>query len=206
MSATAYGGYFTLQPSSALRTIIKTVSTLCLSLIALIGGGPILLIVALGFGALGDAFLSLRDEKGFLPGLGSFLIGHLCFVVLFMEMGQGFDLFFQDPWRIVAALFMIGFTLYMVQKLLPKLGALTIPVLLYMVVIFCMGIATLSLPLAWPTSLVMSGALFFIASDSILAHELFLIPKGSPILRITAPVLWFFYWGGQALIAAGVLL
>ncbi|MEE9375428.1 MAG: lysoplasmalogenase [Rhizobiaceae bacterium] len=194
-----------MQPSTS-RTIIKVLSTLALALISALHGGPLLLTIALGFGAIGDGFLSLRDEKGFLPGLGAFLVGHICFVMLFLSLGQGIEHITVAPWRMITAILMVLYTFYMGHKLIPRLGSLKVPVLLYIFVIFCMGLATLTLQFSWPLYLTMFGALLFIISDSILAHELFIIEKGNPILKVTAPVLWFSYWGGQALIAAGILL
>jgi uncharacterized membrane protein YhhN len=50
------------------------------------------------------------------------------------------------------------------------------------------------------------GAALFVISDLVLASELFRIPEGAPIRRITAPVVWWTYAGAQALIVTGLLL
>ena len=51
---------------------------------------PIAFVVALVFSLAGDVFLMLPDEdRWFAFGLGSFLLGHIAFVVMFAD--RGFD-------------------------------------------------------------------------------------------------------------------
>jgi uncharacterized membrane protein YhhN len=76
-------------------------------------------------------------------------------------------------------------------------------VLAYVLAIVAMVVASLLLPsLRWPAAV---GALAFMASDAVLALDLFKGVKllGSP--RLTAWAVWFLYFGGQALIAYGML-
>ena len=53
--------------------------------------------------------------------------------------------------------------------------------------------------------LVLLGALMFIASDVILSFQLFVRPADAPKPALPSIALWFLYYGGQALIAWGVL-
>ena len=59
-----------------------------------------LLTIALGFSALGDAFLANKGERNFLFGLGAFLLAHLAYTGLFVssaEFGGGLSgKFFGD--------------------------------------------------------------------------------------------------------------
>ena len=66
-----------------------------------------------------------------------------------------------------------------------------------------MGAATLRLEPAY--LLVLLGALMFIASDVILSFQLFVRPADAPKPALPSIALWFLYYGGQALIAWGVL-
>jgi len=45
----------------------------------------------------------------------------------------------------------------------------------------------------------------FIASDVILSFQLFVRPADAPKPALPSIALWFLYYGGQALIAWGVL-
>ena len=45
-----------------------------------------LIVIALVFGFMGDVFLMLpKGKNNFILGLGSFLIGNVCYVFLFLE-------------------------------------------------------------------------------------------------------------------------
>jgi len=169
--ALAYGLHFTFQSPSLLRSVVKTSAILLLALISYLSSGPFFLTLALLFGATGDAFLSLRRSQGFLPGLAAFLIGHLCFVLLFIPSAEPLSTLLTQYWR--SAIFM--------------------------------GITALMLPGLPPLRWAIIGSLLFIASDSILSIELFLLESASRLKNLTSPLLWFLYWGGQALIALAFL-
>ncbi|POH85115.1 hypothetical protein CJ026_026420, partial [Ralstonia pickettii] len=81
--------------------------------------------------------------------------------------------------------------------LLPHLGALTVAVAIYGVVL---GGTAVSATRAHP--LVAVGAAFFLSSDTILALRLFL-PDAMP--PVTSPLVMVTYCLGQGLIAAGVI-
>lgn len=200
-----YGLYLVRQEISLRRTIVKTIPVSSLALLSVTGGGPMLLTLALGLGALGDAFLSRDGERNFLVGLCAFLFGHLAYIILLFEIGDGIALTLSQPWRIVTCVALVLLAGWVVQQLLPHLGALKIPVLVYVVMILLMGAAALSLPLSWPLGFAIVGALFFITSDAILAFEVFVFGPTDPRHRWTAPLLWFLYWGGQCLILMAVL-
>jgi uncharacterized membrane protein YhhN len=91
----------------------------------------------------------------------------------------------------------------MLTRLWRSLEALKPAVVLYVLAIVAMVAASLLLPrLRWPATI---GAVAFMASDAILAFDLFKGAKlaGSP--RLTAWAVWFLYFGGQALITWGML-
>ena len=91
----------------------------------------------------------------------------------------------------------------MLARLWGGLGALKPAVVAYVLAIVAMVATSLLLPsLRWPATV---GALAFMASDAILSFDLFKGAKlaGSP--RLTAWAVWFLYFGGQALIAYGML-
>lgn len=206
MCACIYGLVLVRQQPGLLRTIVKTVPVSMLALMSWAYGGPVLLTLALGFGALGDAFLSRDGEPFFLAGLGAFLCGHLAYILLLAQLGEGAMSFLNQPVRLIAFVLLTLITRSIVRLLLPHLGALRLPVLCYIVVILAMAGAALSLPASWPLGLAMIGALLFIASDAILAFEVFVFDPADPRRSWTAPLLWFLYWGGQLLIMSAVLM
>ncbi|SHJ65379.1 Uncharacterized membrane protein YhhN [Arenibacter nanhaiticus] len=132
-------------------------------------------LLALLFSLLGDIFLlyDTQYELFFILGLGSFFMAHLCYALVFFnqrspQLPKGF-------WFVLSLLITYGSTLYLV--LAEKLGALKIPVLLYILGILTMAITAFARKKEGrpkPYTLVFTGALFFIVSDSILAVNKFL--------------------------------
>ena len=198
LCAALYGLALVERPPSALRTLVKTVATGALAALAYWQGGGPLLAIALALCAIGDAFLA-GDPKRWLPfGLAAFLAGHLVYVLLFWRerAPPGPSFWLVAPLVALAA----GVMLTMLWR---SLGPLKPAVILYVLAIVAMVSASLLLPrLRWPATV---GALAFMASDAILSFDLF---KGAKLLgsaKVTAWAVWFLYFGGQALIAYGML-
>jgi len=193
--ALAYGTILNSSNPSGLRTVVKSGSVAMLALWALLGGAHWVLCLALVLSAVGDAFLAQKNgEKWLLPGMGAFFAAHVAYVFLFnteLPNGMVTNEAPQLILLVVGAIFL--------GLISTKLGSMRWPVLTYSVVILAMGCAALSLPpeFAWAKY----GALAFILSDMILSLELFVMPQDAPARKVTSPLLWFLYWGGQAAIA-----
>lgn len=188
------------DPPGRTRTLIKTLSVVALALVALIGGGFILLVLALLMCAAGDFFLARRGETSLKAGMAAFAAGHLLYIVLFINQGGGLG---YDALRIVMQMAVAAAAFLTARWLWPDLGALRRPVSAYMVIVAAMTLLAIGLPPSlW---LVSVGAMLFMTSDALLAGELFKLPADSPSRRWTAPTVWTLYWGGQALITAGFL-
>ena len=206
LSALAYGIRLVHHRPSLLRTLVKGTSVATLALISGYSGAPPLLTLALGLGTIGDVFLSRDGERNFLLGLSAFLLGHLAYIGLLRGAGAPLVDLSSTPWKIGACVVLLGVAAVVVRRLLPHLGALRIPVLIYAVVIVAMGISAFSLPSQWPYVLAVVGAILFIASDAILGFELFVFREASSQRTLHASLLWVLYWGGQALIACAFVL
>ncbi|HWU13406.1 MAG TPA: lysoplasmalogenase [Caulobacter sp.] len=198
LCAALYGLVLVQRPPSLLRTSIKTLAVGALSVLAYLEGDGPGLAIALALCALGDAFLA-GDPKRWLPfGLAAFLAGHLVYVLVFWrERGPA-----GTPFWTVAPLVVLVAAI-LVAKLWRSLGALKPAVVLYVLAIVAMVSTSLLLPrLRWPATV---GALAFMVSDAILSFDLFKGARlaGSP--RLTAWAVWFLYFGGQAMIAWGML-
>ena len=128
-----------------------------------------MVIAGLIFSLAGDVFLMLPRDRFFIHGLISFLIAHLFYIAaFFFESDGALALPYALPFLLYGAL--------MMRVLWPYLGKMRVPVVFYMLAILLMGWTATS---RWmlteqPGSLLaMSGALFFIASDSLLALDKF---------------------------------
>jgi len=158
-----------------------------------------LTLLALIFSLLGDILLLFVDqsEHFFTLGLVAFLTAHLMYVLLFLKH-RNTD---KSPFGFIALLLIFAASLFYFLK--DGLGVMLIPVVVYMVVILAMSTtAYLRKNKANTLSygLVFLGALFFMASDSILALNKFHqpIPWSNISIMVTYAI-------AQYLIVLGVL-
>ncbi|MFZ5668189.1 MAG: lysoplasmalogenase [Pseudomonadota bacterium] len=196
LAALVYGLALAGRPPSALRTGIKTAAVGALGVLAFLSGTPGLLAGALLLCAVGDAFLAGEPRRWLPAGLLAFLLGHGLYIFLFQQTRDpGIDA--SGP-ALAGMAVVGGASLAMLAWLWRSLGPLRPAVILYVVAIAVMVASSFLLPsVYWPA---MAGAVLFMASDAILAIDLFRDEKlfGSPLA--TRWAVWFLYWGGQALI------
>lgn len=191
-----YGVRHCFAAPSAARTTVKTLSVAFLALAAPILDAPFAVTAGLALGAAGDFFLSLRGERAFLAGMAAFAAGHLAYASAFAGAGASLP----GP-SVLIPLGVLGLSTEI--WLAPHTGRLRWPVRGYVVVILVMAAAALGLPRAGSLGLAAAGATLFVLSDFILALDLFRFGPARPsVLRARA--LWAAYWGGQALILAGM--
>ena len=116
----------------------------------------------------GDIFLMLPSDR-FIPGLVSFLMAHLFYITAFTS-GTGFGF---SVWSLTPCLI---YGIFMFSILLPYLGKMKVPVLVYMVVILLMARQAWE---RWSQTgqsealLAFLGAVLFLISDSALAVNRF---------------------------------
>jgi uncharacterized membrane protein YhhN len=153
------------------------------------------LLVALVFGLAGDVALLEKSDSRFRLGLAAFLVGHVAFVLCFIQVGldpQGWNyLSFLVLGACLLATRQVAASTYLRGGL-----ALAAPVALYTVVIGAMVIY------AFTTGepLIAVGATVFAVSDTVLARDRFVRPwEGAQLLVMVT------YHVGQALIVIGVL-
>ena len=101
LASLVYGVYFCKQPPTTLKTNVKTVSVASLALLALVLGTPPLLVLALGFSALGDYFISRAGDNSFLAGMAAFLMAHLAYVALFLSYGEPAQVLQRWQWALL---------------------------------------------------------------------------------------------------------
>jgi len=142
------------------------------------------------FCLIGDSFLLF--ESFFLYGLTSFLVGHLCFLYAFVKQ-QGFQ------WSVIPGIFLGSIAYTILFLCYDNLGALLLPVLVYIGVILIMswqGIALQRQNKHFTFRYVGWAVVLFLFSDAVLALNKFYIPFAySGVLILST------YWLAICLIA-----
>ena len=163
-----------------------------------------ILLSALLFSWIGDVILLFADiaEIYFILGLLSFLIAHLSYCVLFNKQIIG-EIQINKILFTVGSLLIAFYLTAMILVLIPRLGELKIPVIIYAAVISTMLLFAFNGYLIWkkPGALyIFLGAVAFVASDSILAFDKFYAPiqKSSFFIMLT-------YLVAQYLIVVGII-
>lgn len=161
------------------------------------------LLTALAFSWVGDIVLLFADiaEIYFILALASFLISHLIYCTLFNKQ-KAVEIRNNIVFRI-GCLIILLYVVGMISFLLPTLGTLKVPVIIYAFVISTMLLFAFNGFLSWSkpgNKYVFYGALIFVVSDSILAIDKFYTPiqKGSFFIMVT-------YLVAQYLIVDGIL-
>jgi uncharacterized membrane protein YhhN len=156
------------------------------------------MIVGLVFGAIGDAALLGRGRRWFLAGLVAFLVGHVAYVGGFALLIAPERWLGAAGWPVVLPIAVGGVALAVLWN---RLGALRIPVIVYVLVIVAMVIGALAvyradaLPDPARTRLLVGATLFFL-SDLAVARDRF-------VGRAFSNKLWGLpaYYAGQLAIA-----
>lgn len=158
------------------------------------GHGPARRWIALGLGlSIGGDILLEVGEHTFLPGLVSFLLGHVAFIAGYLSQERRLmPLRAVLPYTYGAAVF---------AWLQGGLGPMKGPVLAYVLVICTMLWRAASLVGTPVGLLALAGAVSFAFSDTLIAVNRFHTP-----LWWARPVIILTYWAGQTGIAASVVL
>ena len=149
-----------------------------------------ILLLALFFSGCGDLLLAFDV---FIFGVAAFLIAQLSYAVLFGHHWQGI----HSRWPLSVLLIM--YMLSMVWLLIPNLGNLQFPVMVYLLAIAAMGLMALhsSLPMRWGVL----GAIMFIISDSFIAINKFVNPLPYESYWIMST-----YYAAQFMMVTGLLI
>jgi len=164
------------------------------------------LLVALLFSCAGDILLMIHDTDGsfFMMGLIAFLVSHVFYIFTYRQhQNENSETGLQGIHKVRLAFPIILTGVGLVYVLYPVLGDLKIPVMVYALVLVVMTLNALlrlgktTQPSFW---MVFIGALLFMASDSLLAINKFLvpIPHGSIWVMTT-------YISAQYLIVKGLI-
>ena len=143
---------------------------------------------ALLFCAAGDVLLELV----FVAGMGAFAVGHIFYVLAFLEWGRILGPNKRDfPIAVLVVIVSLG----LLGWLLPGMGDLLIPALIYQAIITTM-VATAFVVKA--PMLARLGAMIFMISDTLIAAEKF---AG---VDVFPGAVWITYAGAQIMMAWGM--
>ncbi|GHA81468.1 lysoplasmalogenase [Streptomyces termitum] len=176
-----------LAGADAGHLIAKPLLLPLLAAFAATRGAPRLLVAALLFGWGGDVFLLLDADWAFLVGMGSFALGHVCYLVLFGRRRTS---------PLLGGLYALAL-LGTVVALWPDLPAdLRIPVAGYSLLLAAMAYRASSLGV-----LAGVGGALFLLSDTLIATGIADWPQ------LPAPDFWVMltYIAAQYLLTAGAL-
>jgi uncharacterized membrane protein YhhN len=199
------GGLLYFEKQGNRKRVLPTKTLLsCLFIVtALVQPHPLpgyfyLLLVGLIFCLGGDVFLALPQEKMFLCGLVSFLLGHVFFVIAFFTIAH----LHQWTWIGLGICLVLSGGIY--YWLRSHLGSMHLPVLFYIIVITVMVVGAWSvigdnLLALTGRVIVFVGAVSFYFSDVFVARDRFLRPEFLNLL-IGLPL----YYLGQFLLAFSI--
>ncbi|MGW4038761.1 lysoplasmalogenase [Streptomyces sp. NPDC004778] len=182
-----------LTGAEAVHLVAKPLLMPLLAGYAALRGAPRLLVAALLFGWGGDVFLLADNDLAFLVGMGSFAVGHVCYLTLFgRRKGRG-----RAPAPLATG---AGYAVVLVVFLVliwPDLPAdLRIPLT---------GYSLLLTAMAWRAGVfgpyAAAGGALFLLSDALIATGIAEWPQAP------APDFWVMltYIAAQALLTLGVL-
>jgi len=160
-----------------------------------------LIAAALGFGALGDYLI---DAVGIMAGAAAFAIGHLIAITFYLRNRRGVLTSSQKLLIFSVAPLALFITYQIVHRAEPT------DIIASMVYT---GIVAIMAATAWASRfsryVTGIGAMLFLASDLVLFKSM--TPRIGPIVEALPPLswpqllVWPLYFGGQALIAWGVV-
>lgn len=152
-----------------------------------------LFALGLAFSAAGDILLDL-DPSLFVFGLGSFLMTHLTYTCVFLRNRT--RPFHLGTSRLVLVVLVVACAAALSAWIVPSVGGLAVPVVLYICAITTMVVTAISARFKSPG--VAIGAVLFLISDSVLAVNKFKTPV--PFRDL---IVWTTYYFGQIGIALG---
>ncbi len=153
-----------LLPTKTVLSLLFIVTAI--SQIHLMQPYTLFIIIGLLFCLGGDIFLALPQDRMFLFGLISFLLGHVCYVIGFVWIAEPGKMTLIG----VIVTLLLGVIIYIWLK--PHLGTMKIPVMAYILVISCMFIGAWSV-LGMPQQPIMARLFIFVGASSFYISDIF---------------------------------
>jgi len=161
------------------------------------------LVAGFLFSFAGDVFLLFDNAEPmyFIAGLSCFLLTHIFYIILLLQVKQrSKSMLKQQPLLLI---FVAAYCSALLYLLMPSLGELKLPVIIYAVVIGIMVLSSLHAYRSLPKEAgkyIVCGAICFIMSDTLLAIDRFYKP-----LQYAGVAIMLTYCMAQFLIAKGFI-
>lgn len=152
------------------------------------------LCVALAASGAGDVLLAVSQPFSFVGGLAAFLVAHLAYCALFAPLAVR-----PTGWRRVAIALLWTAAAAVYMAFLPHLGALVLPVAVYMCALCLMASLALSARGLHPLAAI--GGFSFVVSDTMIGVDRFL-----GAFTASTHGIWATYAFAQLALAAAVVL
>lgn len=160
------------------------------------------IFAALVFSLAGDTFLMFQQQNAsyFTYGLASFLVAHIFYILYFRGLRKLNNAETTATKKILSGLSVV-YAIILLAVLFPKLGSMTIPVIVYGAVISAMLVSCFLAFANWNSRFAIFstlGAVLFVISDSLLAINKFHTPFGNAgfLVMLTYGFAQFFLvWG-----------
>ena len=144
--------------------------------------------------AAGDVLLlSRKSENLFKAGMAAFALGHIFYILAFVNIRSNVLPEGADWLRVLPAMLVVVASIHILKKIPDNMQR---PVMYYCFIIFIMVVGSFFVPLKLPFILASIGAVMFAISDMFVARDRFITPDPKNALAITP-----FYFGAQALFA-----
>ncbi|NNK15602.1 MAG: lysoplasmalogenase [Sulfitobacter sp.] len=200
LSALIYWGLSLRDGHSWGRSAVKGLALVPLVALALWQDAP-LVALALALCSLGDVALSRPGDGAFLGGLVAFALGHLGWIMVF-ALRLGLDArYLAEPLAIGLLAGLAVLIVGVSRMIIPRAGALRLPVALYIGVIAAMSATAF----ATGAGLITAGAMLFALSDALLGLQAFFLTTGTRLERLANALIWPLYWSAIALLTLGAL-
>lgn len=182
----------------------KASGVVLLAIIALLHRAHPRVVLALCFGAAGDALLALSDLNlgYFASGAIAFLAGHLLYIVAFLRVGMGVQALSKAP-RSLALPAIVTAAIIVTVVLIPSDSNFFWPLAFYTAVLTAMTVLSFTLPRS--RRLATIGAVLFFISDGFVAANMFHPLSGPGAAYWFGFIGWMLYWAGQAGLCVGML-
>lgn len=152
------------------------------------------LALAFVFSGMGDWALSAPYDNSFLMGMAAFFVAQICFIWTYLQRARPLSELDLQRWLAIALIAL--FVATMAAIILPRTGAMALPVAAYYLAVSLMAITAFIVRVPRWTRL---GALLFLLSDSLIGADKFLAPVEHRHLLVMGT-----YYAGQFLIFYGL--
>ena len=163
---------------------------------------------ALSFSWMGDVFLLVRSAAPgwFMAGLASFLVAHILYILFFVQVRRKQTAAANWNWAVITTVAI--YTTSLIVFLLPFVGSLKGPVIVYAVTIatmLLMAVHAFGSTAGKAGWYCIAGAILFLCSDSLLALNKFyrVLPAADWLIMLTYGLAQFGIAKGSLLYLAG---